>query len=232
MVSIDTVYQRVLALANKEQRGYITPQEFNLFANQAQLEIVDQYFNDINQFSRIHGNNTEYSDMSDVLDEKLGVLKTSAQVTTSTGVGALPLDLYKLGSVFGSAGEINQVNENELARLNSSYLSKPNAFRRVYILEKSGSTSSANNNIKIYPSITYVNISYVKKPQRVQWGYVVISDRALYDPSKTTDFELHSSEETELVYKILKLGGVAIQRQDVAQFAQAMEQSLEQQTKQ
>ena len=37
-VSIDTVYQRVLALANKEQRGYITPQEFNLLANQAQME--------------------------------------------------------------------------------------------------------------------------------------------------------------------------------------------------
>ena len=28
MISIDTVYQRVLAIANKEQRGYITPQEF------------------------------------------------------------------------------------------------------------------------------------------------------------------------------------------------------------
>ena len=27
-ISVDTVYQRVLALANKEQRGYITPQEF------------------------------------------------------------------------------------------------------------------------------------------------------------------------------------------------------------
>ena len=38
-VSVDTVYQRVLAIANKEQRGYITPLEFNLFANQAQLDI-------------------------------------------------------------------------------------------------------------------------------------------------------------------------------------------------
>ena len=43
-VSIDTVYQRVLAALNKEQRGYITPQEFNLFANQAQLDIFEQYF--------------------------------------------------------------------------------------------------------------------------------------------------------------------------------------------
>ena len=37
MVRVDTVYQRVLAIANKEQRGYITPLEFNLYANQAQI---------------------------------------------------------------------------------------------------------------------------------------------------------------------------------------------------
>jgi hypothetical protein len=52
MISIDTVYQKVLALANKEQRGYITPQEYNLFANHAQMEILEQYFYDLNQFKR------------------------------------------------------------------------------------------------------------------------------------------------------------------------------------
>ena len=55
-VNIDTVYQKVLAIANKEQRGYITPQEFNLFANQAQMDIFEQYFYDTNQFGRIPGN--------------------------------------------------------------------------------------------------------------------------------------------------------------------------------
>jgi hypothetical protein len=36
----------------------------------------------------------------------------------------------------------------------------------------------------------------------------------LYDPNpaKTTDFELHPSEEPELVYKILKLAGVSMKR--------------------
>ena len=42
-ISIDTVYQRVLALANKEQRGYITPQELNLFANKSQMEIFKSF---------------------------------------------------------------------------------------------------------------------------------------------------------------------------------------------
>ena len=36
-VNIDTVYQKVLALANKEQRGYITPQEFNIMADKDQM---------------------------------------------------------------------------------------------------------------------------------------------------------------------------------------------------
>ena len=57
-VSVDTVYQRVLAVLNKEQRGYLTPEEFNLFANQVQMDIFEQYFYDINQFSRLHGNDT------------------------------------------------------------------------------------------------------------------------------------------------------------------------------
>ena len=47
MVNVDTVYQTVQALANKEQRGYLTPQEFNLFAIQAQNDIFEQYFYDL-----------------------------------------------------------------------------------------------------------------------------------------------------------------------------------------
>ena len=59
MVNINNVYQKVLALANKEQRGYITPQEFNLFANLAQMEIFEQYFYDLNQLSRTRSNSKE-----------------------------------------------------------------------------------------------------------------------------------------------------------------------------
>ena len=64
-VNVDTVYQKVLAIANKEQRGYITPQEFNLFADQAQMEIFEQYFYDIDQFERRIG-----SDIVELLQEK------------------------------------------------------------------------------------------------------------------------------------------------------------------
>ena len=70
-VSIDTVYQKVLALANKEQRGYITPQEFNLMADRAQMEIYDSYFHDVKTAYNKISNNSKYSDELEMLDEKL-----------------------------------------------------------------------------------------------------------------------------------------------------------------
>ena len=72
-VSIDTVYQRVLSIANKEQRGYITPQEFNLLANQAQMMIFEQYFYDLSQFEEVlqRKNDTTYADMIDIINEKI-----------------------------------------------------------------------------------------------------------------------------------------------------------------
>ena len=74
-ISVDTVYQRVLSILNKEQRGYVTPQEFNLFANQAQQDLFEQYFYDINQFGRVPGNDTEYSDMLTLLNEKINIFE-------------------------------------------------------------------------------------------------------------------------------------------------------------
>ena len=229
-VSVDTVYQRVLALANKEQRGYITPQEFNLLANQAQMEIIDQYFYDINQFGRMHGNDTEYSDMLNLIDEKLSVLKTVNLFTAVSGFisrGALS-NIYKIGTVIDSTNnvEIEEVNENELLYINLSPLAQPTESRPVY--------TSREDGLHIVPStVSAVNISYVKLPSNVSWGYVVDGlGNALYNSPVSSNFEIHKSEEVELVYKILKLAGVTIQRQEILSAGQGIEAGQVQQEKQ
>ena len=71
MVNIDTVYQTVQALANKEQRGYLTPQEFNLFANQAQSDIFEQYFYDLNAFRTARPQERQVGDSVTFLQFKL-----------------------------------------------------------------------------------------------------------------------------------------------------------------
>jgi len=43
MVNVNTVYQTVLLILNQQQRGYMTPDEFNKAATQAQLKIFEKY---------------------------------------------------------------------------------------------------------------------------------------------------------------------------------------------
>ena len=44
MINVNTVYTTVLSIMNKEQRGYLTPDEFNKIATQVQLEMFEKMF--------------------------------------------------------------------------------------------------------------------------------------------------------------------------------------------
>ena len=62
-------------------------------------------------------------------------------------------------------------------------------------------------------SVTPTEIYYFRAPQKVNWTYVVINKNAMYDANPSTqDFELHSSEENQLVNKVLTLAGLANQQ--------------------
>ncbi len=125
MINIDAVYQKVLSLANKEQRGYITPQDFNNYSDQAQKEIFEQYFYDLNQFIRVRSNAEEYSDIIHNLNEKIAFFE-------STGVSlTLPSNLYRLGTVINNGNEVEEVQQNELLYMKKSALTIPTNDRRV-----------------------------------------------------------------------------------------------------
>jgi len=223
MISIDTVYQRVLAILNKEQRGYITPQEFNLKANQAQLEIFEQYFYDLQQFKRMRDNNTEYSNMVKLVDEKISKFKKTGTMTFSIGSFLMPNDLHKLGTVIYNNTEVEKVDAKEVLYLNQSPLAAPTITHPIYV--ENIDNSSESWGIKVYPTsiISGVTCSYVRKPNAVVWGYTEVGGNALYNASNSINFELHESEEAELVIKILSYSGIIIRELDITQLAEAKE---------
>jgi len=75
-VSVDTVYRTVLLILNKESRGYLTPDEYNKIGAQVQLEMFNEYFEDLNQQLRIPENDSEYSNRVKNIEEKLAPFKT------------------------------------------------------------------------------------------------------------------------------------------------------------
>lgn len=226
-VNINTVYQRVSAILNKEQRGYVTPQEFNLFANQAQLDLFEQYFYDINQFGRIPGNETEYSDMIELLEKKLSIFETVGILTANSGKFQLPIDIYQLGAVLYNNIEVERVTPKEWIYINQSPLTKPTNTRPIY-------KTSGTNLIEVKGTLlltTGVSAQYVRKPASVLWAHETIFNEPLYDPTNSTNFELDVAEETELVIKILELCGILIKDLSLYQVFDKEDQETIQQQK-
>ena len=253
-VNIDRVYQKVLALANKEQRGYITPQEFNLFADHAQMEIFEQYFYDLDQFQRAPGNDITYSDRVTNVENKISYFKryddNVSSITSDFGDVMLENhdeDIYKLIALRlrYKAGERLYVAEetqvgSEFFLYNDSPLAKQTKKRPIYWKR---THSGRGISLRIYPrpqiSDPYdssvdgtVVITYIKTPVKPNWAYNVINNKPLYNSTNGVDFELHASEETELVYRILALAGVAIEKPQLTQVAAGLGAGQIQQEKQ
>ena len=232
MIIIDTVYQKVLALANKEQRGYITPLEFNLLANQAQELIFEQYFYDLDQMKRRDTDTTSLSDMSELIENKLTEF-TNVQTMASGGV--YPAN-YRTGRIFVSFGTVSYeaklIGMNEIANyLGSEFhmagLQKNPVYTKI---------NSSTVDVAVYNHLglltTNVSCEIITRPKKVEWGYDVIAEKALYNASRSTNFQLHASEETELVYKILALSGVTIKKMDIQQAGIGLDMTKTQQEKQ
>ena len=175
-VSIDTVYQRVLGILNKEQRGYITHQEFNLLANQAQMDMFEQYFYDLNAFNRIEGNDTTYSDMVDVINEKIDIFEKYRQTVTMTGangVGVLPSH-YRMGELYyncsGGYVEVEKISQNEIHHIQNSPLTAPTTTRPVYV-------NTSETGIIVYPTTINASVvcNYIDKPSSVNWNYTLVN---------------------------------------------------------
>ena len=226
MVIIDRVYQKVLALANREQRGYITPQEFNLFADHAQMEIFEEYFYDLERATRSSPSHTEYTDKATAIDEKLSLFEEwKEHVTMSNSYGDLlliGLNIYRLSTVMikYKQGDIfkqaTRIDPKDFYKLSSPLLNSYSLAGPYYIKHKSGNDPD-NFKIKIYPNVDLaaeynVRLSYIEKPLPPNWTYFVSPDgAALYNPASSDhrNFSLHSSEENNLVIKILQLAGVS-----------------------
>jgi len=100
-INVNTVYQTVLLILNKEQRGYMTPVEFNKTGAQAQLEIFETYFDSLNQQIRIPQTDTDYADRVANLDEKISIFKEFGNATSisSSNVFNLPQQFSGSGSI-------------------------------------------------------------------------------------------------------------------------------------
>jgi hypothetical protein len=104
-INVNTVYTTVLSILNKEQRGYITPDEFNKIATQVQLEIFENFFEDYNQYIRMPKTDAEFASRMERIRQEFQVFGENNTASSVSGnVYTVPLEGGVLTGTISTAG--------------------------------------------------------------------------------------------------------------------------------
>jgi hypothetical protein len=248
-VNVNTVYTTVLYILNKEQRGYVTPSEFNSIADLVQKEIFNSYFPNGNQQNRKNQNNsendTEFFNMYKDIAYKLYPFEKEISFTYNTTgdffYNNTSSTIYKIGEVITTYDgqpryeSITQLtSKKDFDKITRSKLTKPT---KQYPLFYTTNDAAQNEVIlKISPSPKAdggVVVNCITNPTSPKWDYVVGSvGQYVFNPvgvgsSTSADFQLDISEQTNLIVNILKYFGIVINDPTIIQVAEQESQAVQ-----
>lgn len=238
---INSVRNTVLAVLNKNNYGYLTPSDFNLFAKQAQLDIFKEYFKGYNdhinkQNARSEGSG--YADMAQKTEFEIEEFLVSAILTQDIqnkfrmpSLSTTGSELFKIERVMCYAGAprayVGEAEKLSAARANSlvrSMLTAPTEMFPAYTV--------TGDIMTIYPESINLSNSieciYIRLPKDPKWTYIQLSGgEPVFNGTSADyqDFEIGEDEENELVIKILQYAGITIRESDVYNFAKTEEQT-------
>ena len=246
---INSVRNTVLAILNKNNYGYISPSDFNLFAKQAQLEIFEEYFSEYNNVinkenARVSG--TDYANVRKALEEAIELFATTSTLTqfaaasnkfylpsvTTTGSDYFMISKILCYDASGATrvfkGEADKVTHGKITMLINSNLTAPTETYPAYTQEGSVLT--------VYPATinlaNEVDAVYFRYPKDPKWTFTTLTNgEPVFNQSAGLgyqDFELPIEDEIKLVSKILQYAGMSIREIEAVQFGGAEEQKQSQ----
>tara|TARA_Y100000385_G_scaffold69324_1_gene69440 strand:- start:334 stop:1095 length:762 start_codon:yes stop_codon:yes gene_type:complete len=240
MVNINTVYNTVLYILNKEQRGYVTPAEFNSLAVQVQEEIFESYFPDGNQLNRATQqniqNDTEFFNMYQDNAYKLYPFEEEA----SFNFAGTPYNgwlvnstktLYRIGEILSTydktSGNVQSITDllskkeytiTEKSKLTQASEQFPIAYLTNYV--NAPAFPDPLPMLKISPLPNSVMVNCLFKPSDPVWSFTIGTlGQYVYDPINSINFQLDTSEQTNLIVNILKYTGIIIRDPEIIQAA-------------
>tara|TARA_R110002153_G_scaffold98036_5_gene233002 strand:- start:1367 stop:2131 length:765 start_codon:yes stop_codon:yes gene_type:complete len=251
-INVNTVYTTVLSILNKEQRGYLTPFEFNQLATQVQLEIFEKFFEDYNQYIRMPKTDVEFASRMDHIREEFQIFENTgnsiavpAGSAQTNNVYNQPSDLHRFGSATFNKGlnspPIEIISNREYNSIKLSPLTQPTTNFPVAKYQQDKLTVFPNSAPYAFSDVTF---NYIRKPKDVVWAYTVGTPLGQYIFNNSNpvgagvipatgyvDFEISDSQQTDVIIEILKYAGVVIRDPQIVQSATQLSSANEANTK-
>lgn len=232
--NIVKVYEAVRELANKDQRGFVTPASFNKFAHQAQLNLFNNMFSEFEQSrasSRRGINAKGDKSRTKRLQEDLSFYSVTDELEKTNSESffrkySLDPDVSRIisistagGSLLGNSTRVPidiVYDEEKIERILISDLNKPTEDYPVALV---------SDNIEVFPeSINKIFVRYYRVPRgrAVDGAFsdnVPSLSSALSNQSTAVHFDMPEHYEPELALEIAKMIGLHLRDADMYNFS-------------
>lgn len=224
---IDLIYKTLLTIINKDNQGYVSPEEFNILLYQVVMEIFRSYFGDENRDkNRMKNNmvgrgyaNLPFNERQRITQFAAYTLLTAPASPNPWSTFTLPEDLYFIeqDGISTPAGKVfDEVERNSVARMLGTEVA-PTELYPIY--------EDYGDIIWTYPnSIKTINLRYIRTPKQPKWTYITLGDSELFNPAAPDfqDVELHESEFSNIVVRLLTHFGINLREAEVVQIAETL----------
>ena len=229
-VNINDVFQTTLTLLNKEQRGYVTPTEFNHVAGLVQNEVFEAYFQ---KAAAPDDMDSELSNIGQQYKEKLEPLITSVELAPVVGsTYQVPTDFYRSLEFYPryevdipiKADRYNTMDANKVML---SPLTAPTKYNPIVVFKGQYTYEGVTaDSFTISPQADITELLYIRRPSTPNWVGTTINGQLIPNTADSLyrEFDLHISDYSEVVAKVLLYFGLNTRSDEVIQVAGGKEQ--------
>ena len=233
-MNVNDMYRICQFAINKAQNGYLTPSDFNLIINQAQVSYQDYLLGEFQQYQ--YGRpqaRVSYSQNEDIRQRLTPlILQTTLSPDTNTGVASYPSNFLQVDAMWETDGlhRIRFVPQDSLYSYYNSEID-PIIDNPIYLLQK--------DQFQFYPkNIATLSgnpiVSYVRSAPDIIWGYTLVSGRPVYNPATYSPGPPPTGSQQpvwydvdilEIITRALKLIGLNLQDDMIEQYANQVTQT-------
>lgn len=220
---INRVKNIVFTVLNKEKRGPITPTQFNDSAANNQNKIYSNYFDSTFPREKNRSARGLANDSVKLYEQRLARFYKPAELAVSNKKFELPEDYYFIDR------RGVQIKDNSGIYTDVDII-KMSAFKKEQASDIFPVGVIINGFIQVKPSsISVVHIDYYASPKDPNWTYTLSDGVPYFNPNSDSfqDFEIHPSEENNLIMGILSDFGIIKRESDISQLINSIKQADE-----
>jgi len=228
-MNVNDMYRICQFAVNKAQNGYLTPSEFNLVINQAQVSYQDYLLGEFQQYQYGRPQARITYSQNENIRQRLTPLITEATLTINgtSGEASYPNDYVQVDSIITS--DFKRVRYAQQDSLYSYYNSEidPIATNPIYLIE--------SGKFQFYPkTLGTAILTYIKDAPEIVWAYTIVSGRPVYSsagglsviPTTGSAQPVWDNVDLlEIITRALKLIGLNLQDGMVEQYANQITQT-------